>query len=1818
MLSGFFDAYADSDDDYDDEPDSPQFDLPPSRSRPNENSGQLPLLRGSTSPVSPQPMADQRPSFPLEQAKIRPVARKLLQETEVIDLDADSPRASSPSTHAEAVDPKQPPTMLGPGDPEFSLEIPRVTAPEKPKTTAKATALFSSPEGSDFDMEENEAEGPMLELCPNVKHSLSMLPLQNVGLYVPQFLEYEPPTPNDLAVLHALEDILEAEKSRRAQDVYAVSNPPRSILVVAADHRRAIVWEDLITQNSRLSVAAHGIERQGHRGRNRHRDGQALDSVFELKDAIITVGYRAHGDAEHNFLYLRRVAVLVFDVDFNKVSDHEPSISERAHPCAMLMRDFYRALPPTHRPRVLAITGRKLFPVEVPPIEHNLFCRFLSTNVKEEAEWRSCYGQGSRTIESSMMDVENLYYRVESVTDGSDMTARGSRRRPAVKAKRDRTKLSELEYLLEQVGQLGVALYQRRWRQRYAGKRAGLPKPKESVNSSFPLSCDVPLVGLSEKVLHLLNELQRAYAASTRESQLRAIIHAGRPTVACALGEIIRVTPVFQGLEVRIVLGCDAGKSFESYSPDDDGKKTTWQGDETDDEAVSSFAGGDANILIVARPFCTRSQRNRPLPPCPFVLRFDDSVADPSMDGGGGRCRVVQFKETVKNRFSRAYPSEKQQRSSDPETDTVEPHCAKTIVEQDGSKPGGDVKTKTQQVLARSDSDEDKADNEKMDVDRPPPPEAPMSSDIDEDVDDNSHYYYCRPPRALLGPDDETTTCFLYRALVFEAIPGHASPPVGAKARKVGVEDFVLVFSEQLDERDRTVLLPDTSARAGNNNGIAAYMKLDYQGRVSLSNDQLQQGRQYTAAIFSLASPSFSAKGFHWEGFHSTNLKIPHTSPEEKKGTDATFLRRYLILPVEETDKLRREDSTEVPDLTGVPSDADKKLVTRRLLNKYFQGGTQPLSVKWPEYACKVDWDAVCDLLDSIDSRSGSEQLSNALLPEQYSRLEGKLVKSRFPGERAALCGRLQPDLCPLSKHIRSKKFVLNGDGTLALQEDLSNLIQVVASEETVAQQAAVPAVRQESERKTNSAPVSSPTNKRQDISRIASKKGPHPNGIDVSPVKWCELEKRLVFDGRMVGRKRKHSEVSPTLFDADRNVSKKRKTWVGHVYYSYEEYYKKHYPSGIKFLEQPMLAGAKPSSANYHQFLEAVRDTSIPEVCDELVEKGQNKRMLIPELCHLYPVSTGVIFLPAALFHLEKHLSVCELRKKFDSKIGVNGDLEELRQCVTADHVNKSRNYERLEFLGDSILKLSCTKRLFARRPHDSEGQMHNARAFRVSNERLHRLGHRLGLHHYLQFRADTVEEWRPPGTDIKGKVQKASVKALADVVEALCGAYFLFGVKVTSEDEIDQEAKQGQAPETNLLEFYADGETSAGSSSESDGMDGEDGGIDVDDVGGGKGKTTRKRKDSASGRHGNGIRPFTATEVERGYIAGYKFLEECQVFEDEEPTHTELLLSAIHAMHPQGSRAPHEVSFEAFPQDRRLTNPRMPWEEEFGPLEKKLRYKFKRRPLLTCALTHNSYVISNGRNTTEQQTFQRLEYFGDAVADFCVAVYLYHRYPALGPGELTNLKSNVVSNEAFARLTVQMGLHKYLFHGSTAFTAEISNFIKAVKGEKEEGHGELGGLKRTLGEIAAPKVLGDIFESVIGAIYVDSGLQTAWRVCMHLLSDSLRINADPRRDDTHPTQELQELVTRSWKLSMFSPRYDLEPVPAGMRGKKCMAVYILGEKIATGFGTTVKRAKLKAAIAALVLLKDDDPNSAGAAVLRRLKEESIKRQVEKRNTYR
>ncbi len=214
-----------------------------------------------------------------------------------------------------------------------------------------------------------------------------------------------------------------------------------------------------------------------------------------------------------------------------------------------------------------------------------------------------------------------------------------------------------------------------------------------------------------------------------------------------------------------------------------------------------------------------------------------------------------------------------------------------------------------------------------------------------------------------------------------------------------------------------------------------------------------------------------------------------------------------------------------------------------------------------------------------------------------------------------------------------------------------------------------------------------------------------------------------------------------------------------------------------------------------------------------------------------------------------------------------------------------------------------------------------------------------------------------------------------------------------------------------------------------------------------------------------------------------------------------------------------------------------------ELAEIEKKIGYRFREKGLLAEAFTHKTYAHLHGGNDNE-----RVEFLGDTVLQFAITDYLYRKYPEKSEGELTRLRAKIVCEEALLVIVERMGL---------------------------EGHLLLEGGKANVGK----KTFSSLFETVTGAIYLDSGYEQAKTFIFQ--SGLIDTVENPREKDSKTL--LQEYLQ---SLHEKPPKYACEKVGKDNAPTFYCEATVLG-KTARGEGKSKKRAEQQAAERLLKLLQ-------------------------------
>ncbi|KAL9326120.1 hypothetical protein ACSQ67_006765 [Phaseolus vulgaris] len=193
---------------------------------------------------------------------------------------------------------------------------------------------------------------------------------------------------------------------------------------------------------------------------------------------------------------------------------------------------------------------------------------------------------------------------------------------------------------------------------------------------------------------------------------------------------------------------------------------------------------------------------------------------------------------------------------------------------------------------------------------------------------------------------------------------------------------------------------------------------------------------------------------------------------------------------------------------------------------------------------------------------------------------------------------------------------------------------------------------------------------------------------------------------------------------------------------------------------------------------------------------------------------------------------------------------------------------------------------------------------------------------------------------------------------------------------------------------------------------------------------------------------------------------------------------------------------------------------------LESKLGHQFFHKGLLLQAFVHPSYNKLGGG------CYQRLEFLGDAVLDYLIASYLFSAYPKLKPGQLTDLRSLSVNNKAFACVAVDRSFDKYLLCDSNGLSEAIKKYVEYVRRPSTDSSIKEGP--------KCPKALGDLVESCVGAILLDSGfnLNKVWKIMTSFLDPIMKFSSSLQLS---PIRDLRELC-QAHNLELELPSVSLK----------------------------------------------------------------------------
>jgi len=238
-------------------------------------------------------------------------------------------------------------------------------------------------------------------------------------------------------------------------------------------------------------------------------------------------------------------------------------------------------------------------------------------------------------------------------------------------------------------------------------------------------------------------------------------------------------------------------------------------------------------------------------------------------------------------------------------------------------------------------------------------------------------------------------------------------------------------------------------------------------------------------------------------------------------------------------------------------------------------------------------------------------------------------------------------------------------------------------------------------------------------------------------------------------------------------------------------------------------------------------------------------------------------------------------------------------------------------------------------------------------------------------------------------------------------------------------------------------------------------------------------------------------------------------------------------------------------------------PPKESLGDLkrvERALDYSFDDKRLLYKALIHSSYINENPQDGARHN--ERMEYLGDAVLSLILTEYLFRRYPERWEGELSLMRSWLVSESSLASVAGELGLPEFIFLGN--------------------GEAGTGGRRRQA-------LHADALEALIGSVYLDGGCGEATRIILRLFKEKLE-KVDEEKEQINSKNTLQY---RMHSLYHADPEYYVVNTSGPDHMKEFEVEVQYSDKVlGSGRGFSKKEAEMNAASNALVIMAEESDN--------------------------
>lgn len=226
----------------------------------------------------------------------------------------------------------------------------------------------------------------------------------------------------------------------------------------------------------------------------------------------------------------------------------------------------------------------------------------------------------------------------------------------------------------------------------------------------------------------------------------------------------------------------------------------------------------------------------------------------------------------------------------------------------------------------------------------------------------------------------------------------------------------------------------------------------------------------------------------------------------------------------------------------------------------------------------------------------------------------------------------------------------------------------------------------------------------------------------------------------------------------------------------------------------------------------------------------------------------------------------------------------------------------------------------------------------------------------------------------------------------------------------------------------------------------------------------------------------------------------------------------------------------------------------QSFAVLQQELGVQFQNPELLYQSFTHSSYVNEHRRKFYTDN--ERLEFLGDAVLELSVSQYLFQKFTAMSEGELTKLRAAIVCEPSLVLFANELNFGKYVLLG---------------KGEEITGGRE------------RPALLADVFESFVGALYLDQGLQPVVKFLEQVVFPKVEIGAFSHVMDYK--SQLQEMVQQ---MNNGALNYEIVEEKGPAHNRTFVSSVRLGNtELGEGKGKSKKEAEQKAAQVAIIRIQ-------------------------------